>query len=197
MHGIDTNAIAFFAQDAARLSKINVTRQLADDHQIQPGDNFRFERRGIGQFRKNNCRSQIREKIALFAQAKNGLFGPMFAWQRIVFWPADRTKQYRIGVLRKLQGRGGQWMPMLVVGRTADHRRFCFDFQTVATQYLEHLECLGHNFGADAIASHDCNFHTSHLIKKPRLVERPRRLIGFDLVALPHRAADFIPAIEQ
>ena len=184
VHRVYSDAVTLLTRNTARLTEINITCQFADDHQIESSDNFRLERRCIDQLRKYNRGAQIREKIAFLAQTQNCLFRSMLAWQRIVVGTTNRPEQHSIGILRQLQGRRRQRMTMCVERRTTNERRFCFNFQTVASQHVEHSKCFDHDFGADAVAGHDCNLHFKSLVKKPGFLHGARCLIGFDFVVV-------------
>ncbi len=58
----------------ARLTEVHAAGQFAHDHDIQAGDDFRLERRGIGQLRVQNRRPQIGEQAHAGAQTEQTLF---------------------------------------------------------------------------------------------------------------------------
>ena len=141
---------------AARLTKINVAGQLADDEDVQARDQLRFEAGGVDQFFVTNGRTEIGEQTHVFSQTQNRLLGAQGTVQGVVFPIADRTKKHCIGLHGQLQGGVGQWVTVCVVGSATDQGRLGFDGQA---QSLEHLEGLVNDFGTNAVTRQHSNLH--------------------------------------
>ena len=60
---------------SARLAKINVAREFADDQDIEARDQFGLEAGGIDQLLVANSGAEIGEQAQVLAQAQNGLLG--------------------------------------------------------------------------------------------------------------------------
>ncbi len=69
-HRVEANALAIFLAHAARLTEVNVAGQFADDQDIQPGNDFRLQRRGVRQFGIQDGRAQVGEQVQILANTK-------------------------------------------------------------------------------------------------------------------------------
>ena len=97
---------------AARLAEIDVAGQLADDHEVEPGDDFGLQRRRRGELRIQQRGAQVREQPERLADAEDALLGPQRARQRVVLRAADGAQQHRVGRLRERErGVGGSGCP--------------------------------------------------------------------------------------
>ena len=159
-HGVESLALTVGERThTARLAEVNIAGEFAHDQEIESGHDLGLERRGRGKLRVENRRAQVGEQLQLRTQPEQRLFRPQLARQRVVFQPADGAQQHRIGRLGELQRRRRQRLAGLVVGRAAHGRGFELDFKTVIpAQALEHLHCLGHHLGTDAVARQHSNF---------------------------------------
>ena len=145
---------------ATRLAKINITRQLADDEDVQTGHQLGLQARRIHQFFVADGGAEVGKQAEVFAQTQNGLFGAQWAVEGVVFPVANSAKQNRIGFFGQLQGALGQGMAMGVVSRATHQGRFHLKFQV---QRMQNLDGLRNDFGANAISGQNCNFHTCYL----------------------------------
>ena len=111
----------------ARLAEVDVAGELADDHQVEPGDDVRLQRRGGGEFRIEQRRAQVGEQRQLLADPQDALLGPQRARQRVVPRPADGAHQHSVGGARQRERRRRQRMLRGVVAGAADRRGLGFD----------------------------------------------------------------------
>src|SRR5207248_2707819 len=81
--------------------EVDVSRELAHDHEIEAGDDFGLEARSGGELRVEQRWSQIGEERELLADRKDALLRAKRARQRVVSRTADGTHQQRIGGLRE------------------------------------------------------------------------------------------------
>jgi hypothetical protein len=100
-------------------------------------------------------RAEIGEQAQRLAQAQDGLLGAQRALQLVVLPVAHGAEQHGVGLLRELQRGGRQRMAAGLVGLAAHVGPFEFKRQV---QRLQHLDRLGHDLGADAVARQHCNF---------------------------------------
>src|SRR6185369_10224316 len=140
----------------ARLPEVDVARELADDQDVQAGDQFGFEAGRAYQLLITDRRPQVGEQAQVLAQAEHGLLRAQRPVELVVFPVAYRAEQHRVGVLGQLEGGFGQRMPMRLVGGAAHQRGFHLELQV---QHLEDLHRFRDDFGADAVARQDCDFH--------------------------------------
>lgn len=139
-----------------RLPEIDIACQLADDQEIQPRHDFRFQCGSTGQFRIENGRTEIGEQFQILAQSQNGLFRAKGTFQRVVFEITDGTKQNRIGFLRQFQGGIRQGMTMRCITGTADIRPLHFE---IFIQRIQNPNGFIHDFRTDTVARQNCNLH--------------------------------------
>jgi hypothetical protein len=92
-HGVEADALAVFLAHAARLAEVDVAGQLADDQDVQAGNDLRLQRRGIGQFRVENGRAQVGEQVQILADAEQAALRALFTRQAVPLRPTDRTEQ--------------------------------------------------------------------------------------------------------
>src|SRR5207302_10471618 len=126
--------------------------QLAHDQVIEPGHYVGSERGGIRELGEDRRGPQIGEQIELLAESKERMLGTFFAWQRVVTRTADRAEQDGIGLYRELQRRFRQRITRGVVGRAADRGLLDLEREAPPLQRGEHLDRLGNDFRADAVA---------------------------------------------
>ena len=106
--------------DPARLAEIDAARQLAHDHQVEPGDELALQARCVGERLEDHRRAQIGEQVHLLAQLEEAALGLQFERQLLPFRAADRAEQHGVAGERLLQGRFGQRGAVSIVGGTAD-----------------------------------------------------------------------------
>ena len=122
---------------AAWLAEIDVAGQLADDEDVQAGDQLALQAGGIYQLRIADRRAEIGEQAEVFAQAQNGLLGAQRAIELVVFPVAHRAEQHGVGVLGQLERGVGQRVAVRLVGCAADQCGFGFKFQVENFQNLD------------------------------------------------------------
>jgi hypothetical protein len=93
----------FHRPHPARLAEIDIAGQFPDNENVQPRDDFGFERRCIGQLRIENGRAQVGKQAQCLAQPQNGLLGTQGALERIIFPVAHGSEQHCIGSLGQIQ----------------------------------------------------------------------------------------------
>src|SRR5437870_5550862 len=83
-HGVETFALAAVqSMNPARLAKINVPSQFADDEDVQPRNHLRLQRRRLHQLRINQRWPEIRKQVQFLAKAQDGLLRTQPTWQGI------------------------------------------------------------------------------------------------------------------
>ena len=161
-HGVEAFVLALrIGATSARLAEVDIARQLADDHQIEAGDDFALQRRRISQLRIQHRRTQIREQTEVFADRENALLGTHRARQRVVAWAADCAEQNRIGCFCDSLRRFRIGMLLCVVCDSTQMGGLAFDRDAFATEDIEDPGRLGDDFRTDTIAGHHCNFHAA------------------------------------
>ena len=146
----------------ARLAKVNIAGQLADDENVQTRHQFRLQAGRSGEFWITNRRAKVGKQTQAFAQTQNRLFRPQTPLQGVVFPVTDCAKQHRVRPLRHIQSAFGQRMAMGCISCAANQRGFGFKRQI---QRIQDFDSLGHNFRADAVAGKDCNVHRDSVVK--------------------------------
>ena len=146
---------------SARLAEVDITCQLADDHQVEAGDDFALQRRRIGQLRIQHRRTQIREQTEVLADRENALLRTHRARQRVVTRTTDCAEQNGIGRFRDSLCRFGIGMLLRVVRDSTQIGGLAFDRDAFTAEDIEHLRCFGDDLGTDAVAGHHCDFHAA------------------------------------
>jgi hypothetical protein len=141
---------------AARLAEVDVARQLADDQDVQPGDQLGLEAGGAHQLLVADGGAEVGKQPQVLAQAQDGLLGTQRAVELVVLPVADGAEQYGVGLFGELERGVRQRVAMGFVGGAADQGGLHLEFQV---QHLEDLDGLGHDFGADAVTRQNCDFH--------------------------------------
>jgi len=141
---------------AARLAKVNVAGEFANDQDVQASHQFGLEAGGVGQLLVANGGAEVGKQAHVLAQPQNGLLRTQGTVQGVVFPVAHGAEQHRIRGHGQLQGGLGQRVAMRVKGGTTHQGGLHLEGQV---QNLEHLDGFRHDFGADAIAGKNCNFH--------------------------------------
>ena len=141
---------------AARLAKVNVACELADDQNVQARHQLGLQARSIGELLVANGRAEVGKEAHVFAQAQNSLLWAQWAVQRVVFPVAHRAKQHGVRVHGELER--GRWQRVAVGLKSCAAHKGGFQRQ-VQAQNLQDLDGLGHDFGANAVAGKYCDFH--------------------------------------
>jgi hypothetical protein len=113
-HGVEADALAVFLAHAARLAEVDVAGQLADDQDVQAGNDLRLQCRGIGQFRVENGRAQVGEQVQILADAEQAALRAFFTRQAVPLRATDRTEQTASASRASfalLPDRGCRWHP--------------------------------------------------------------------------------------
>jgi hypothetical protein len=101
-HGIETFVVTgIIAAAAARLAEINVSGQLADDHQVESRNDVRLDRRRSRELGIQQGGTQVGEESERLADREDPLFGPHRTRQRVVARTADGAEQHRVGGARE------------------------------------------------------------------------------------------------
>src|SRR6266705_3307970 len=79
---------------------------------------------------------------------------------------ADRAEQDGVGGSRQLQRRPGQRISGCVVRRASNGGLLHLELETFSPQRCEHLDRLGNDLGADAVAGQDRNFHEEEMTNR-------------------------------
>jgi len=185
-HGIETFALAIGQPaDAARLAKVDVAGEFADDQDIQSSHNLRLERGSLHQLGVNQCRAKVGEQLEFLAQAEDRLFRAQLARQRVEAEIADGAEQDGVGFPRQLQRAFRQGMAERAIAGAADRRLFHLELQAIGAKSLQDTHRLGNDFRADTVAREYADFHVgsnccrqlnSHGCSKRRLASNSRIL---------------------
>ena len=163
------------AAAAPRLAKIHIAGKLADDQDIQSGNQLGLEAGSAYQFLVADGRSEVGVQAQRLAQTQNRLLGAQVALQHIVLPVAHGAKQHRVGFFSERQCGGRQRVAVFFVGRAAHVGRFHFKRQPQRTQ---HLDRFGHDFGTDAVTGEDGDFHKESVPSMQRWKKCGRRAPG-------------------
>jgi hypothetical protein len=191
------------AHDAARLAEVDVAGQLAHDQDVEPGDDFGLQRRGVGQFRVEDGRAQVGEQAELLAdaeQARSGRcargsvshFGPPTAPSRTASAArASFERRFRVGIAGRVDRGSRRAAPLRHLdGRPAPSAR----------------APPGGDLGADAVTRQHANLHVEVRVglksrrlsgEQPGLLDAALFFEGADLVGVAQGQADVVPAVEQ
>ena len=160
-HGVEADSFAVAHFNAARLAKVDVAHQFADDHDVQAGHHFRLQRRGVGQLGVEDRRAQVGEHVHLFANFQQTALRTLFARQHIVLGAAHRAQQHGVGFQRQLQRGVRQRHASGVHRATANQAGFGFNRQAFGLEHVEHAQRLRNNFRTNAVTRQNSNFHLS------------------------------------
>ena len=155
---IDAPATAVIEGDAARFAEVDAAGEFADDQNVQPGHQFRFQRRRRGQWREQHRRTQIGEEIETGTQTQQALLGPLFHRQIVPLRPANRTEQHSIGPSCCLQGLRRQRRAVGVDGTAAHIGAVELEGNIQGAENALHV---GHDLGTDAVAR-NCQYAVNH-----------------------------------
>ena len=61
--------------EAARLAEVEVAGELAQDHEVEAGDDFGLERRGVRQLGEQERGPEVGEQVEVLAQAQQAAPG--------------------------------------------------------------------------------------------------------------------------
>ena len=122
-----------------------------------PATSSGFRLEACGQLRIADRRAQVGEQAELLAQAQDGLLGAQRALELVVLPVADGAEQHRVGglapapaSLRAADGRAP---------RRRRRRPARSPISKLQVERVEHLDRLGDDLGADAVAGQDCDLH--------------------------------------
>jgi hypothetical protein len=168
-HGVEAFALGVRADPhAARLAEVDVTGELAQDHQIEALDHLALERRGTDQLRKEERGPEIGEQAELLAQAQQTGAGPHCVGDGFVARHARGAEQDRVSLTRDLQRRGRQGIPSSINAGRADRRLGQLHGHVRADDGLQHLDGLRRHFRADAVAGKNGYLHALPIPAAPR-----------------------------
>ena len=155
-HRIETDALTVFLAHAARLAEIDIAGQFADDQDIQPGNDFRFQRRSIGQFRVKNGRTQIGEQVEVFANPQQTTLRALFTGQRIPLRTTHGTKQDGVGFACQLLRRFGIRIARRINCTAAQQGFFHLKLEI---KRIKNTHCLSSNFRTNAVTRQNTDLH--------------------------------------
>ncbi|MNJ54906.1 hypothetical protein D3C77_503680 [compost metagenome] len=137
---------------AAWRAEVDAAGQFANDENIQAGDDFRFQRRSVGQLRVEDRRAQVGEQAQLRTDLQQAALGANVALDLVPFRPANGAEQHGVGLACTFQGLVGQRHAVLVDGGATDHivLQAEAELELVVGQ-LQNLDRLGHDFRTNAI----------------------------------------------
>ncbi len=190
---------------AARRAEVDATGQLTDDQNVQARDDFRLQRRRVGQLRIENGRPQVGEQAQLRTDFQQPPFGAHVTLDLVPLRPAYGAQQYGVCLARTLKRLIGQRYAMPVDSRAADHVMLQLEAELeLVVGQLQDLDRFGHDFRANAVTRENQNLlahaflysftrrgHVSLAEKFLTLCPQhyhvgAERAIGLDLVILPH-----------
>ena len=94
--GVDGALLAVAeVDDLLRLAEIDAAGQLAHDHDVEPLDDLALQRRGVGERRIADRRTQIGVEREVLAQAQQARLRPRLIGDAGPFRPADRGRAAR------------------------------------------------------------------------------------------------------
>ncbi len=103
-HGVEGFTFAGrVGSETSRLAEVEVTGQLAQDHDVQSLDHFALEGRSIDQLRKQERGPEVREQPQRLAQTQQARARPHVIRDTFVPGHARRPEENGVGLLRYLQ----------------------------------------------------------------------------------------------
>src|SRR5262249_12416594 len=99
-----------------RLAEIDAASEFTDDHDVEPFDNLRLERRSGSKRWVADRRTQIGVKAELLTEAQEPRFRANVIGNTVPFRTADGGQKDRVSRLRKVHIRVADRLSMLVVG---------------------------------------------------------------------------------
>ena len=171
-HGVPSRGLAAGLEAPAGLAIVEAARQLADHDQVHSLHAFRTQWTGIGQGGRDRRGPQVRIQVEGLADAEQPRLGLLLLRLAVPARTAHGTQQDDSGFACPRQGLGRQGFPRRVDRRAADQRLLDLHVRGHA---VEHLQRLGHDLGADAVARQ--GQHAGHgAPQMPRSEETPARL---------------------
>ncbi|MNN05255.1 hypothetical protein D3C81_1180090 [compost metagenome] len=169
---------------ATRGTEVDATGQLANDEDIQTRNDFRLERRRVGQLRVEDGRTQVGEQAQLRADLQQAALRADVTLDLVPLRATHGAQQHGIGLARTLQGFVGQRHAVLVDGRATDHvvLQAEAELELVVGQ-LQHLDRLGHDFRTNAIAWENQNLLAHAFLypfKRRSQVSHAEKYLGSD-----------------
>ena len=156
MHGVEAFVLAVgVGATAARLTEVDVAGQLAKDEDVEPGNDLRLERGGRRQRFIGQGRTQVGEQAQVLADAEDAALGPQLAWQVVVLRPAHGTHENGIGGAGRLLRGFGIGAAFGIDRRAAQQAERPTQVFAFMFQQFQHLDRLGDDLGADAVAGQD------------------------------------------
>ena len=160
--------------DLLGLAEIDAARQLPDDEQVEPFDEFGLERGRSRQRGIADRGPQIGEELQILAQAQETGLGTLVIGHTVPFGAADGAEDDGVGRVGLLHRILGDRTPVGVVRRAADQVVLCLEGDAAASvEPVDDAAHLRHHFLADPVAG-----------EKKKLV---RRHVSSFLAALPGR----------
>ena len=154
--GVDPAPGVPFARHAAGLAEIDAAGQLANEQDIEAGDDLGLERRRVDQRGEGPRRAQVGEYAHAGAQGQQPCLGPHGIRLPGPLRPADRAHQHRIGGLGGSKRCRRQRHPVDIDCRAAEARLGHDDIESGGgVQLLDDTRRLTRHFGADAVAGEE------------------------------------------
>ncbi|ELQ11774.1 Glutamine amidotransferases class-II [Pseudomonas syringae BRIP39023] len=146
-------------------TEVDTTGQLANDQDIQAGDDFRLQARRVGQLRIQDRRTQVAEQAQLRTDFQQTALRTDVALDGVPFRAADCTEQHGVGRTGTIQGFIGQRHAVLVDGRATDHVVGQFKPQLILfVGQLQHLDRFGHDFRTNTITWENQNLLAHNIL---------------------------------
>ena len=155
-HGVDPDPLAVLDPDAAGLAEIGVAQEFTDDHEIDPPDDLRLERRGVDQILEDDDRPEVGVEAEPRAEAEEAPLRPEAVVERFPFRAAHGAQEYGVARHGHLQDILGQRGAEPVVGRPADQPLLHLEPDAGACGHdVEDLPRLPHDLRPDPVAGED------------------------------------------
>ena len=121
-HRVERDGFAIFLVAAFGRAEIDAAGQLAHAEHIEAaGDEFLFDRRGVGEGGQADARAEVGEEAEVFAQRQQrAALGLEVGWQVFPLRAADRAEQNGVRLFAGLHGFRRQRVAGGIDGRAAD-----------------------------------------------------------------------------
>jgi hypothetical protein len=150
---VEALALVAALADPPRLTKVDATGQLANDEQVESGDQLRLEARRVDQLRPGLGGPEVGEDPELGAQPQQTPLGAQIRGKLVPLRPPHGGQQQCVRLACEPERRLRQRIPGLVVGLSSDRRLFDLDVELArGPQGLEQLDGLGRDLRTDPIA---------------------------------------------
>ena len=141
------------------LAEVEAAGELAHDGDVDALDDLGAQGGGPGQRAEDLDRAQVGVEAQLLADAQQALLGAgLGAVGGVPLGAAHGGEQHGVARAGDVEGLGGQGVAGSVDGAAADEGLLEAELGTVlSADGLEHLDALGHDLRADAVALQDAD----------------------------------------